>query len=109
MGWRWTAVDQLSLTGGVARVRSLRRNANGLWLCRGQDAVLNLDNLFHKYWDNDQQPLRLALSSDDNCYDGGGEDVLLLHSTKVWKVKAALALVSCWVAMSLNMYKEGGI
>jgi hypothetical protein len=115
-GWSWTAEDRLGSSGGVTRARSLGRNANGFR--RGQDPLLDLDDPFLEHRDDDRPPSGLALSSDDadDCY--GGEDVLLLHSSEVWKLNATLALVSCWVAMCLtgwgsisagDMREEGGI
>jgi hypothetical protein len=73
---------------------------------QGQDLLLDLDNLFLKHHDNNRLLLGFALSSNDDSYARGGKGVLLLHSTEVWKLKAVLALVSCWVAVTQHV--QGG-
>ena len=107
-GWSWTATDRLS-GDGAKKARSLGKSGNTFR--RGQDPVLDLEDPFLEYNDEDRPPTGLALSSDD------GDDVLSSHSSEVWKLNAILALVSCWVAMSLtgwgsisgSMVKEEGI
>lgn len=107
-GWSWTAADRLS-TDGVKKARSLEKSGNTFR--RGQDALLDLDDPLLEYDDEDQPPSGLALSSDDN------NDVLSSTSSEVWKLNAILALVACWVAMSLTgwgsisggIVEEGGI
>ena len=42
----------------------------------------------------------MALGSSSSYDDG--EDIIFLHSTEVWKLNAILALVCCWVAMTLT-------
>ena len=49
-----------------------------------------------EYDDEDRPPSGIAFGSDD------GDDMLSSHSCDVWKLNAILALVSCWVAMSLT-------
>jgi len=107
-GWSWTATDRLS-GDGAKKARSLGKSGNTFR--RGQDPVLDLEDPFLEYNDEDRPPTGLALGSDD------GDDVLSSHSSEVWKLNAILALVSCWVAMSLtgwgsisgSMVEEGGI
>lgn len=102
-GWSWTAEDRLS-GDGVKKARSLGKNGNTFR--RGQDPLLDLDDPFLEYNDEDRPPSGLALSSDD-----AADDVLSSHSCEVWKLNAILALVSCWVAMSLTGWGSisGGI
>eukprot|EP00584_Thalassiosira_punctigera_P005700 CAMPEP_0172531642 /NCGR_PEP_ID=MMETSP1067-20121228/4962_1 /TAXON_ID=265564 ORGANISM="Thalassiosira punctigera, Strain Tpunct2005C2" /NCGR_SAMPLE_ID=MMETSP1067 /ASSEMBLY_ACC=CAM_ASM_000444 /LENGTH=501 /DNA_ID=CAMNT_0013316041 /DNA_START=107 /DNA_END=1612 /DNA_ORIENTATION=+ len=102
-GWSWTAEDRLS-GDGVGRARSLGRS--GATFRRGQDPLLDLDDPMLEYDDEDRPPSGLALSSED-----GADDVLSSHSSEVWKLNAILALVSCWVAMSLTGWGSisGGI
>mmetsp|Transcript_42636 Transcript_42636/g.89470 ORF Transcript_42636/g.89470 Transcript_42636/m.89470 type:complete len:489 (+) Transcript_42636:153-1619(+) len=92
-GWSWTAEDRLS-GDGVKKARSLGKNGNAFR--RGQDPLLDLDDPLLEYNDENQQPSGLALSSDDFAED------VLSGSNDVWKLNAILALVSCWVAMSLT-------
>lgn len=101
-GWSWTAEDRLS-ADGVKKARSLGRSGNAFR--RGQDPLLDLDDPFLEYNDEDRPPSGLALSSED------GEDYLSMHSSDIWKLNAILALVSCWVAMSLTGFGSisGGI
>jgi hypothetical protein len=94
-GWSWTAEDRLSVDG-AKKARSLGRGANNFR--RGQDPVLDLDDPLLEYDDEDRPPSGLALGSDDT----GDYDVLETGSSDVWKLNAILALVSCWVAMSLT-------
>lgn len=107
-GWSWTAEDRLRSTEGVTKARSLNhRNSHqssGYNFRRGQDPLLDLDDPFLEHDDEDgRPPSGLALGSshdDDGEYD---EDIIFsLHSTEVWKLNATLALVSCWVSMTLT-------
>jgi hypothetical protein len=59
-----------------------------------------LDDPFLDYDDEDRPPSGLALGSSSSYDDG--EDIIFLHSTEVWKLNAILALVCCWVAMTLT-------
>ena len=101
-GWSWTAEDRLS-GEGVKKARSLGKS--GSTFRRGQDPLLDLDDPFLDYNDEDRPPSGLALGSDDDV------DVLVGYSSDVWKLNAILALVSCWVAMSLTGWGSisGGI
>lgn len=101
-GWSWTAEDRLS-GDGVKKARSLGKSGNTFR--RGQDPLLDLDDPFLEYNDEDRPPSGLALGADD------GEDALSSHSSEIWKLNAILALVSCWVAMSLTGWGSisGGI
>jgi len=96
-GWSWTAEDRLS-GDGVGKARSLGKS--GTTFRRGQDPLLDLDDPFLEYDDEDRPPSGLALGSGEE--GAAGEDVLSSHSCEVWKLNAILALVSCWVAMSLT-------
>ena len=97
-GWSWTAEGRLS-GDGVQRPRSLGRDDAGTFR-RGQDPVLELDDPLLEYHDEDRPPAGLALATDsDDAYDA---DAGLPASAEVWKLNAILALVSCWVAMSLT-------
>ena len=93
-GWSWTAEDRLS-GDGVKKARSLSKSGNTFR--RGQDALLDLEDPFLEFNDEDRPPAGLALSSNDD-----DDFVLSSHSTDIWKLNAILALVSCWVAMSLT-------
>ena len=93
MGWSYTAEDRLT-ADNAARPRSLGSDGNSFR--RGQDALLDLDDPFLEYDDGDRPPAGLALSTEE------GEDYLTTHSSDVWKLNAILALVSCWVAMTLT-------
>lgn len=109
-GWSWTAEDRLKSVEGVKRARSLGTTGHAASFRRGQDPVLDLDQPFLEYYDEIQPPpTGLALSSDGNI----DEDSLASHhhSSEVWKLNAILALVSCWVAMSLTGWGSisGGI
>lgn len=100
-GWSWTAEDRLRSVDGVKKARSLGTTGHAAAFRRGQDPVLDLDQPFLEYYDEIQPPpTGLALSSDGNV----DEDSLSsqYHSSGVWKLNAILALVSCWVAMSLT-------
>jgi hypothetical protein len=100
-GWSWTAEDRLSSTDGVTRARSLHRSSNSSSnFRRGHDPLLDLDDPFLDYDDEDRPPSGLALGSSSSYDDG--EDIIFLHSTEVWKLNAILALVCCWVAMTLT-------
>lgn len=92
-GWSWTAEDRLS-SDGVKKARSLGKSGNTFR--RGEDPLLDLDDPLLEYNDEDRPPSGLALSSGD------GDDILSSHSCDIWKLNAILALVSCWVAMSLT-------
>ena len=104
-GWSWTAEDRLCSAGGVTRARSLNRdlgNDDGHRppFRRGQDPLLDLDDLFLEHFDEDRPPSGLALGSS---YDNEDGDIIpSLRSTKVWKLNAILALVCCWVSMTLT-------
>ena len=66
---------------------------------RGQDPLLDVNEPFLQYNEENQPPSGLALeSSDDN------DDLLYSYSSEVWKLNAILALVCCWVAMSLTTW-----
>lgn len=93
-GWSWTAEDRLS-GDGVQKARSLGKD-EGTAFRRGEDPVLDLDDPLLEYHDEDLPPSGLALNSDDAA------DALSSASCDVWKLNAILALVSCWVAMSLT-------
>jgi len=93
-GWSWTAADRLS-GDGVKKARSLGKDG-GAAFRRGEDPVLELDDPLLEYHDEDRPPSGLALGSDDAA------DALPPASREVWKLNAILALVSCWVAMSLT-------
>ncbi|KAL3821918.1 hypothetical protein ACHAXA_008958 [Cyclostephanos tholiformis] len=125
-GWCYTAEDRLGSTAGASRTRSLGGgNATiglgGGGFRRGRDPLLDLDDPFLDYVDDDRPPSGLALgpADDDYYYAGdGGDDILPQHPSEVWKLNAVLALVSCWVAMSLtgwgsisggDTYEEGGV
>jgi hypothetical protein len=100
-GWSWTAEDRLSSTDGVTKARSLNRTSNSASnFRRGHDPLLDLDDPFLNYDDEDRPPSGLALGSSSS-YDGS-EDIIFLHSTEVWKLNAILALVCCWVSMTLT-------
>jgi hypothetical protein len=100
-GWSWTAEDRLSSTDGVTKARSLHRSSNSSsTFRRGHDPLLDLDDPFLDYDDEDRPPSGLALGSSSSYDDG--EDIIFLHSTEVWKLNAILALVCCWVAMTLT-------
>lgn len=92
-GWSWTAEDRLS-SDGVKKARSLGKSGNTFR--RGEDPLLDLDDPLLEYNDEDRPPSGLALSSGD------GDDILSSQSCDIWKLNAILALVSCWVAMSLT-------
>lgn len=93
-GWSYTANDRLS-GDGVSKARSL--GTDGSSFRRGQDPLLSVNDPFLEYHDENQPLSGLALeSSEDN-------DVLL-YSSEVWKLNAILALVCCWVAMSLTTW-----
>ncbi|KAL9185001.1 hypothetical protein ACHAXT_002778 [Thalassiosira profunda] len=92
-GWSWTAEDRLS-GDNVKEARSLAKSGNTFR--RGQDPVLDLDDPLLEYNDADRPPSGLALGS------GGDDDVLVSQGSDIWKLNAILALVSCWVAMSLT-------
>lgn len=102
-GWSWTAEDRLS-GDGVKKARSLGKDGNAFR--RGQDPLLDLDDPLLEYDDEDRPPTGLALGSGDDI-----EDVLSSQTCDVWKLNAILALVSCWVAMSLTGWGSisGGI
>jgi hypothetical protein len=95
-GWSWTAEDRLGSVEGLKKARSLGKS--GDTFRRGQDPYVDLDQPFLEYYDEVQPPTGLALSSDGNV----DEDVLSSQSSDVWKLNAILALISCWVAMSLT-------
>lgn len=95
-GWSYTANDRLS-GDGVRQARSL--NTDGNSFRRGQDPLLDVNEPFLQYNEENQPPSGLALeSSDDN------DDLLYSYSSEVWKLNAILALVCCWVAMSLTTW-----
>jgi len=93
MGWSYTAEDRLT-TDNAVKPRSLGTDGNTFR--RGQDALLDLNDPFLEYEDEDRPPAGLAMSSEE------GEDFISTHSSDVWKLNAVLALVSCWVAMTLT-------
>lgn len=93
-GWSYTAEGRLS-GDGVKTARSLGTGP-GAAFRRGQDPVLELDDPLLEYHDEDHPPTGLALNSDD------AEDALPAAAGDVWKLNATLALVACWVAMSLT-------
>ena len=94
-GWSYTAEDRLS-NDGVKKARSLSKSGNANFR-RGEDSLLDLEDPFLEYNDEDRPPAGLALGSDDN-----DDYILRSHSSDIWKLNAILALVSCWVAMSLT-------
>ncbi|KAL7456666.1 LOW QUALITY PROTEIN: hypothetical protein ACHAWC_008140 [Mediolabrus comicus] len=74
-------------------------NTDGSSFRRGQDPLLDVNEPFLQYNEENQPPSGLALeSSDDN------DDLLYSYSSEVWKLNAILALVCCWVAMSLTTW-----
>lgn len=92
-GWSWTAEDRFT-SGGVKKTRSLGTSGNTFR--RGHDALLDLDDPFLEYHDDDLPPSGLALHNtvDDNDH---------LHlSSEVWKLNVVLTLISCWIAMLLT-------
>lgn len=95
-GWSYTANDRLS-GDGAKQARSL--GSNGRSFRRGQDPLLDLNDPFLQYNDENQPPSGLALESLEE-----DDDILYSHSSEVWKLNAILALVSCWVAMSLTTW-----
>lgn len=104
-GWSWTAEDRLS-SDGVKKARGVgKRSATSFR--RGQDPVLTLDDPLLEYNDENSPPSGLALDGD---YDDE-DDVLSSQYSDLWKLNAILALVSCWVAMSLTGWGSisGGI
>lgn len=96
-GWSWTAEERITAKG-VKKARSL--GAYGNTFRRGHDPLLDLDDPFLEYHDEDAPPSGLALDSTND-----GDD--FAESSEVWKLNAILALVSCWVAVSLTGW--GGI
>ena len=104
-GWSWTAEERLGSAEVASRARSLRRgrrDASSGAFRRGQDPLLDLDDPFLEHEDDDRPPSGLALRSNDDFGDVDGDVLLLRSSSEVWKLNAILALVSCWVAMSLT-------
>eukprot|EP00804_Cyclotella_cryptica_P020733 CCRYP_003500-RA/>CCRYP_003500-RA protein AED:0.30 eAED:0.30 QI:458/1/1/1/0/0/2/152/485 len=100
-GWSWTAEDRFT-AGGVKKTHSLGSSA--ATFRRGHDALLDLDDPFLEYHDNDMPPSGLALH---NTVD----DFEQLHSpSEVWKLNVVLTLISCWIAMLLtgwgSMYRD---
>jgi hypothetical protein len=91
-GWSWTAEDRIA-PGGVKKARSL--GASGATFRRGHDPLLDLDDPFLEYHDDDMQPSGLALDGTDD-----GDE--FHHSSEIWKLNAILTLISCWIAMSLT-------
>lgn len=74
-------------------------NTDGSSFRRGQDPLLDVNEPFLQYNEENQPPSGLALeSSDDN------DDLLYSYSSEVWKLNAILAVVCCWVAMSLTTW-----
>lgn len=105
-GWSWTAEDRLS-TEGVKKARSLGQSSigGGSAFRRGQDPLLDLDDPFLEHDEDRTGGLALEGTDDDD------DDVLSSQYCDVWKLNAILALVSCWVAMSLTGWGSiyGGI
>lgn len=92
-GWSWTAEDRIT-AGGVKKPRSLVVSGGNFQ--RGHDALLDLDDPFLDYHDDELPPSGLALdgtNDDDDQYN---------HSSELWKLNAILTAISCWVAMSLT-------
>ena len=96
-GWSYTANDRMS-TDGLNQARSLNTN-NGSSFRRGQDPLLDVNDPLLRYNDENQPPSGLAIGSLDN-----DDDILYSHSSEVWKLNAILALICCWVAMSLTTW-----
>ena len=91
-GWSWTAEERISASG-VKKARSL--GASGNTFRRGLDPLLDLDDPFLEYHDDEAPPSGLALDSTDNSDEFN-------QSSEVWKLNAVLTLISCWIAMSLT-------
>jgi len=96
-GWSYTANDRMS-ADGLNQARSLNTN-NGSSFRRGQDPLLDVNDPLLRYNDENQPPSGLAIGSLDN-----DDDILYSHSSEVWKLNAILALICCWVAMSLTTW-----
>lgn len=96
-GWSYTANDRMS-ADGMNRARSLNTN-NGSSFHRGQDPLLDVNDPLLEYNEENQPPSGLALGSLDD-----DDDILYSHSSEVWKLNAILALICCWVAMSLTTW-----
>ena len=96
-GWSYTANDRLS-GDGVKQARSL--GSNGSSFRRGQDPLLDVNDPLLQPSDDHQPLAGLALGSLEEDDD----DILYSHSSEVWKLNAILALVCCWVAMSLTTW-----
>jgi len=90
-GWSWTAEERVTSTG-VRKARSLGASGNNFR--RGHDPLLDLDDPFLDYLDENEPPSGLALGSTD--------DVEEYHHSEIWKLNAILTLISCWIAMSLT-------
>ena len=95
-GWSYTANDRMS-ADGLNQARSL--GTNGSSFRRGQDPILDVNDPLLQYNDENQPPSGLALGSLDD-----DDDILYSHSSEVWKLNAILALICCWVAMSLTTW-----
>jgi hypothetical protein len=93
-GWSWTADERLT-EDGAKKTRSLSRTNNAFR--RGHDPLLDLDDPFLEH-DDDARPSGIALESyeeDDDIFSSQSR-------SEIWKLNVILALVSCWVAMSLT-------
>jgi hypothetical protein len=90
-GWSWTAEERVT-TSGVKRARSLGASGNNFQ--RGHDPLLDLDDPFLDYHDENELPSGLALGSTDASDE--------YHHSEIWKLNAILTLISCWIAMSLT-------
>ena len=91
-GWSWTAEERIT-AGGVKKARSL---GSGDTFRRGHDALLDLDDPFLEYHDENMQPAGLALEGTDESDE--------FNHSEVWKLNVVLALISCWIAMSLTSW-----
>ena len=86
-GWSWTAevrlnVDTVQSAGSVATNNP-----------RNQQGAVNLDVPFLD--PSEQDPSGMVMdNTDTNEFNAGG--------TEVWKLNVVMALISCWVAMTLT-------
>jgi len=87
-GWSWTAEERLNVDG----VQSARPVTSGGGVSSDQ---VNLDVPF---LDPDDQPTAgLVMDTADRRSSGGG-----MAGSEVWKLNVVMALISCWVAMTLT-------
>ena len=106
-GWSWTAESRIENVNNLESTNSLNVTDNDGMNRLSQSHNLNLDVPFLS---PDEQPTTGVVMQSGNVEDGTMESPSS-SSSSVWKLNIVLALISCWVAVSLTGWGSitGGI